>query len=130
MPVSAYLVDSFGGQFACGPPMLSYGVLSGPERGQGRAGQGVLCCINANKVSGVGCDNAVDGDEAGGKDKVAVVKVLRLHSNAKGQQMWMIQRAKHLRPDRGEPGNGRQSTHRSRARWPAASPLMHCTALH
>lgn len=53
---------------------LSYGVLSGPVRGQGRTGQGVGCGINANKVSGVGCDNAVDGDEAGGKDKVAVVK--------------------------------------------------------
>lgn len=45
-----------------------------PVRCEARAGQGVGCCINANKVSGVGCDNAVDGDEAGGKDKVAVVK--------------------------------------------------------
>lgn len=104
------------------------------------------CWINASKVSGVGCDNAVDGDEAGGKDKVAVVKVLRLHSNAKGQQMWMIQRAKHLRPDRGEPGNGRQSTHRSSegaSSQPASQPtwregiidrqpraVLHYTALH
>lgn len=57
-------------------PVLSYSALSGRVcvwPGQGRAGR-VGCWINANKVSGVGCDNAVDGDEAGGKDKVAVVK--------------------------------------------------------
>lgn len=55
-------------------PVVSYSLLWCGVRSGVRPGQGVGCWVNANKVSGVGCDNAVDGDEAGGKDKVAVVK--------------------------------------------------------
>lgn len=70
--VYVYLMGLLRGQFACvvsSPIMRAVGSGVRP-----RTGQGVGCWINANKVSGVGCDNAVDGDEAGGKDKVAVVK--------------------------------------------------------
>ena len=57
-------------------PVVSYSLSMVVWSGrvwEARAGRRV-CWINANKVSGVGCDNAVDGDEAGGKDKVEVVK--------------------------------------------------------
>lgn len=60
------------GQFACG--LLFSPMVWCPVGCEARAGRMVWCWINANKVSGVGCDNAVDGDGAGGKDKVAVVK--------------------------------------------------------
>ena len=57
-------------------PVVSYipPIVRCPVGSEARAGRRVVLGINANKVSGVGCDNAVDGDEAGGKDKVAVVK--------------------------------------------------------